>query len=157
MWKRLACILLLCVLFASVPLFGHTTHGAEITEPEIVTMSRAQYNRLKEIMNQQEADLNLQEEKLNELKKNSTQQSTDLIACQKELIQLKAELNQTKEQLVNAKKSINDAEVALQKQKESLQTLTAKIKKVEHAQVVAKRQRDLFAGIALIAVGKLVL
>ena len=135
MWKRLACILLLCVLFASVPLFGHTTHGAEITEPEIVTMSRAQYNRLKEIMNQQEADLNLQEEKLNELKGSSTQQSTELIDCQKELIQLKAELNQ----------------------KESLQMLTAKRKKVEHAQVVAKRQRDLFAGIALIAVGKLAL
>jgi chromosome segregation ATPase len=137
-----------CLLLLWVPVAGYCTDTTLQPENQLVTMQRSQYNRLKEIINQQDMTLTQLQVKLSLLKQNSTTQSQTLIELQTQLDNCSAQLILTKSQLTTASDSLTKAEETLKKQEESLQILTKQIKQMEHHASVLQRQRDTYAGLA---------
>lgn len=111
-------------------------------------MQQSQYNRLKEIINQQELTLETLQLKLNLLSQHSSVDKQTLMQLQNKLTSCRAELTQTQQSLLTAKASLMSAENSLQRQEKSLQMLTEKIKVEEHKAMVARRQRDTYAMLA---------
>ena len=148
--RNLCAVLLLCLLL--LPLAGWAANTTTAGPQQTITMQQSQYNRLKEIINQQELTLETLQLKLNLLSQHSSADKQTLMQLQNELTSCRAELTQTQQSLLTAKASLMSAENSLQRQEKSLQMLTEKIKAEEHKAMVARRQRDTYAVLAGVAV-----
>lgn len=144
--KRLLTIVVVSsFVFALSPAVSYCSDTTVTQEPQQVTMQLSQYNKLKEIINQQDMTLTQLQVKLSLLKQNSTTQSQTLIELQTQLDNCRAQLILTKSQLTTASDSLTEAEETLKKQEESLKLLTAQIKQMGHHASVLQRQRDMWA------------
>lgn len=108
---------------------------------------------IKDDNHRQENRLEMLQTKLNTLKSNSTEASNELMKSQEELDRLRNELIKTQKSLTIASESLQKASETLQKQEASLQTLTEEIKRMEHKQMVMRRQRDVYALLFALSVG----
>ena len=140
----LSCLLLL-------PLAGWAADTTTAGPQQTVTMRVEQYNRLKQIINQQELMLETLQLKLNLLSQHSSADKQTLLQLQDELTSCRAELTQTQQSLLTAKASLMSAEEILRKQEESLRTLTEQINSMTHKEMIMKRQRNTWAVIAGVA------
>lgn len=120
-------------------------------------MSADQFMTLKETSAKLRAELTLQEERIKMLEKSSDGSTKDLIALQSELTDCRNRLQQTESYLAKSEMAMSDAKTSLSNLTEHLETLTAKIKRLERKQVIAKRQRDVWAAIAVVSIGRIVL
>lgn len=144
--RNLCAVLLSCLLL--LPSAGWAADTTTARPMQTVTMQQSQYNRLKEIINQQEPTLETLQLKLNLLSQHSSVDKQTLMQLQNKLTSCRAELTQTQQSLLTAKASLMSAENSLQRQEKSLQMLTEKIKAEEHKAMVARRQRDTYAMLA---------
>lgn len=144
--RNLCAVLLSCLLL--LPSAGWAADTTTARPMQTVTMQQSQYNRLKEIINQQELTLETLQLKLNLLSQHSSVDKQTLMQLQNKLTSCRAELTQTQQSLLTAKASLMSAENSLQRQEKSLQMLTEKIKVEEHKAMVARRQRDTYAMLA---------
>ena len=144
--RNLCAVLLSCLLL--LPLAGLAANTTTAGPQQTITMQASQYNRLKEIINQQSLILETLQLKLTTLSQHSTADKQTLLQLQDELTSCRAELTQTQQSLLTAKSSLRSAENSLQRQEESLQMLTEKITVEEHKAMVARRQRDTYAMLA---------
>ena len=144
------------VLLSSFSCLAAGSYTPPTEPPTSITMSLTQYNQLKAIISRQDNRLTQLQEKLNLLKSNSTEASSELEKSQNELNRLKGELTTTQKSLESARISLAQAEEILKKQEASLQTLTKEIKSLEHKQTVIRRQRDVWAVIAMLSVGSVI-
>ena len=144
--RKLCAVLLSCLLL--LPSAGWAADTTTARPMQTVTMQQSQYNRLKEIINQQELTLETLQLKLNLLSQHSSVDKQTLMQLQNKLTSCRAELTQTQQSLLTAKASLMSAENSLQRQEKSLQMLTEKIKAEEHKAMVARRQRDTYAMLA---------
>lgn len=116
--------------------------------PPQVTVSRMQYNQLKNIINEQESLLTQLEVKLAQLKQTSPELLT-MLSEQKEL------LKKTQERLRNAETLLALSKIEREKLNQSLETLS---KQIKHQQAVSKRkeiQTALWAGLVGYGLGRL--
>lgn len=120
-------------------------------------MSADQFMTLKETSAKLRAELTLQEERIKMLEKSSDGSTKELIALQSELTDCRNRLQQTENSLAKSEMAMSDAKTSLSNLTEHLETLTAKIKRLERKQVIAKRQRDVWAAIAVVSLGRIVL
>ena len=144
--RKLCAVLLSCLLL--LPSAGWAADTTTAGPQQTITMQASQYNRLKEIINQQSLILETLQLKLTTLSQHSTADKQTLMQLQDELTSCRAELTQTQQSLLTAKSSLRSAENSLQRQEESLQMLTEKIAVEEHKAMVARRQRDTYAMLA---------
>lgn len=140
-------LLACCLLLPSAGWAVDTT----TTAPQIITMQQSQYNRLKEIINQQSMILETLQLKLTMLSQNSTADKKTLIQLSDDLASCKVELMRTRQSLTSAKASLMSAENSLRMQEESLRTLTEKINSMNNEQKRLKWQRNTWAVIAGVA------
>lgn len=118
-----------------------------------VTLSAEQYQILRQTILEQDKTLNMLENSLNKQQNRQQERSKQLQQLNKQLDASKRELTKTKRTLQSANESLAQADNRLKRQAESLQTLTDLIKKEEHKKAVVKRQRDMYAVLALLAIG----
>ena len=156
MWKKTKCVSLVAALLLCSSWWPAISYGEETTEPEVV-MSADQFRTLKETSAKLRAELILQEEKIKMLEKSSDGSTKELIALQSELTDCRNRLQQTESSLAKSEMAMSDAKTSLSNLTEHLETLTAKIKRLERKQVIAKRQRDVWAAIAVVSLGRIVL
>lgn len=156
MWKKTKCVSLVAALLLCSCWWPAISYGEETTEQEVV-MSAAQFRTLKETSAELRAELTLQEEKIKMLEKSSDGSTKELIALQSELTDCRNKLQQTESSLSKSELAMKDAEISLANLNEHLETLKAKIKRLEHQMVIAKRQRDVWAAIAVASLGRIVL
>lgn len=142
----IAICLLLGLLFCCVQVSadGGTMNQAE--PKQTITMSMTDWNELKTESAAQNLELNQLRQKLIMLKMDSGEQI-------KQLEKLQKELEETQISLTNANQSLNGVKNALSESRTSLEELKKEIKKMEHKQAVIRRQRDIYAGLFVIAVG----
>lgn len=126
---------------------GGTTQTAE--PRQTITMSISQWNSLKTEFRGLKTDLALERQKLTMLKLDSSEQI-------QQLERLQIQLDETQQSLMNAKISMIEAQHELNGLKVLLQILKEEIKKKEHGLAVARRQRDLYAGLFGITVGTVI-
>lgn len=143
--KKLSTVLLVASLFF-VPYMSQAATSN-------MTLSKTQYETLLQIIDKQDKTLAQLDLNLTALQNTSTMQKKELIAANKDLEKSKEELKITKEKLSRAKISLKKADETLRKNEEFLKKLSAEIKAERHKRKVAKRQRDVYAMIALLAVG----
>lgn len=156
MWKKTKCVSLVAVLLLCSCWRPSISYCEETTEQEVV-MSADQFMTLKETSMKLSEELNLQEQKIKMLEKSSDGSTKELIALQSELTDCRNRLQQTESSLSKSELAMKDAEISLANLNEHLETLKAKIKRLEHQQVIAKRQRDVWAAIAVVELGRIVL
>lgn len=118
-----------------------------------ITLSAEQYQTLKQIIQAQDKTLNTLESNLNKQQNRQRERSRQLQQLSKQLDNSKREMTKTMRTLQSANESLAQADSLLKRQAVSLQTLTELIKKEEHKKAVIKRQRDMYAVLALLAVG----
>lgn len=126
---------------------GGTTQTAE--PRQTITMSISQWNSLKTEFNGLKNDLTMERQKLTMLKLDSSEQI-------QQLERLQIQLDETQQSLMNAKISMIEAQHELNGLKILLQILKEEIKKKEHGLAVARRQRDIYAGLLVITVGTVI-
>lgn len=156
MWKKTKCVSLVAVLLLCSCWWPAISYGEETTEQEVV-MSADQFMTLKETSAKLRAELTLQEERIKMLEKSSDGSTKELIALQSELTDCRNRLQQTESSLAKSEMAMSDAKTSLSNLTEHLETLTAKIKRLERKQVIAKRQRDVWAALAIVELGRIVL
>ena len=156
MWKKIKCVSLVAVLLLCSCWWPAISYCEETTEQEVV-MSADQFRTLKETSAKLRAELTLQEERIKMLEKSSDGSTKELIALQSELTDCRNRLQQTESSLAKSEMAMSDAKISLSNLTEHLETLTAKIKRLERKQVIAKRQRDVWAALALVELGRIVL
>ena len=120
-------------------------------------MSADQFRTLKETSAKLRSELTLQEEKIKMLEKSSDGSTKELIALQIELTDCRNRLQQTESSLAKSEMAMSDAKTSLSNLIERLEKLKSEIKRLEHKQVIAKRQRDAWAAIAVVSLGRSVL
>lgn len=156
MWKKTKCVSLVAVLLLCSCWWPAISYCEETTEQEVV-MSADQFRTLKETSAKLRSELTLQEEKIKMLEKSSDGSTKELIALQIELTDCRNRLQQTESSLAKSEMAMSDAKTSLSNLTEHLETLTAKIKRLERKQVIAKRQRDVWAALAIVELGRIVL
>lgn len=156
MWKKTKCVSLVAVLLLCSCWWPAISYCEEATEQEVV-MSADQFRTLKETSAKLRAELTLQEERIKMLEKSSDGSTKELIALQIELTDCRNRLQQTESSLAKSEMAMSDAKTSLSNLTEHLETLTAKIKRLERKQVIAKRQRDVWAALAIVELGRIVL
>lgn len=156
MWKKTKCVSLVAVLLLCSCWRPAISYCEETTEQEVV-MSADQFRTLKETSAKLRSELTLQEEKIKMLEKSSDGSTKELIALQIELTDCRNRLQQTESSLAKSEMAMSDAKTSLSNLTERLETLTAKIKRLERKQVIAKRQRDVWAALAIVELGRIVL
>ena len=156
MWKKTKCVSLVAVLLFCSCWRPAISYCEETTEQEVV-MSADQFMTLKETSAKLRAELTLQEERIKMLEKSSDGSTKELIALQSELTDCRNRLQQTESSLAKSEMAMSDAKTSLSNLTEHLETLTAKIKRLERKQVIAKRQRDVWAALAIVELGRIVL
>lgn len=147
--KYLLPLLLLVFLFVC----GGSSGAEEPEHPTQVTMSWEELAQLKTAWTAQTGDLSQLEIKLNQLQKNSTGQTQDSLKLQEQLNSFREQLQKTKELLGSAQTSLSGAKKELEQSRASLQELKKEIEAMEKAEARMKRQRDLWAAVAVGAVG----
>lgn len=140
--RKLCAVLLSCLLL--LPSAGWAADTTTAGPQQTVTMQREQYNQLKLIISGQEQSLNELQVKLDKLNSNST-------TLQAQLAQAKERLQKTSSSLTTAESSLQTARDDLMKQSESLRTLTEQINSMINEKKRIKRQRDMWAAVAVIA------
>lgn len=118
-----------------------------------ITLSAEQYQILKQTIQAQDKTLDTLENSLNKQQNRQQERSKQLQQLNKQLDESKAEMTKTQQTLQNASESLAQADNFLKRQAVSLQTLTELIKREQHKKAVIKRQRDMYAVLALLAVG----
>ena len=156
MWKKTKCVSLVAVLLLCSCWRPAISYCEETTEQEVV-MSADQFRTLKETSAKLRAELTLQEERIKMLEKSSDGSTKELIALQSELTDCRNRLQQTESSLAKSEMAMSDAKTSLSNLTEHLETLAAKIKRLERKQVIAKRQRDVWAALALVGLSRIVL
>lgn len=156
MWKKTKCVSLVAALLLCSSWWPAISYGEETTEPEVV-MSADQFRTLKETSAKLRAELTLQEEKIKMLEMSSDGSTKELIALQSELTDCRNRLQQTESSLEKSEIAMSAAKTSLSNLTEHLETLKEKIKRLEHQQVIAKRQRDVWAVIAIMSLGRIVI
>ena len=143
--RKLSLLLALSLLLSPC---SYISYSAAPPAAETVTMQRTQYEKLKNIAQNQQMRLDQLEMKLNRLEINSTEASQELTELQNQLTECKKELIETQKQLQSAEISLQTAEENLTKLQISLDGLTKKIDELTHDVKLAKRQRNLWSYIA---------
>lgn len=156
MWKKTKCVSLVAVLLLCSCWQPAISYCEETTEQEVV-MSADQFRTLKETSAKLRAELTLQEEKIKMLEKSSDGSTKELIALQSELTDCRNRLQQTENSLEKSEMAMSAAKISLANLNEHLEKLKARIERLEHQQVIAKRQRDVWAAIAVVSLGSIVL
>lgn len=156
MWKKTKCVSLVAALLLCSSWWPAISYGEETTEPEVV-MSADQFRTWKETSAKLRAELTLQEERIKMLEMSSDGSTKELTALQIELTDCKNRLKQTESSLAKSEMAMSAAKTSLSNLNEHLETLKEKIKRLEHQQVIAKRQRDMWAAIAVVSLGRIVL
>lgn len=156
MWKKTKCVSLVAVLLLCSCWRPAISYCEETTEQEVV-MSADQFRTLKETSAKLRSELTLQEERIKMLEKSSDGSTKELIALQSELTDCRNRLQQTESSLAKSEMAMIAAKTSLSNLNEHLETLKEKIKRLEHQQVIAKRQRDVWAAIAVVSLGRIVL
>lgn len=118
-----------------------------------ITLSQEQYQTLKQTILEQDKTLDTLESNLSRQQSRRQERSKQLQQLSKQLDKSKAEMAKTQQTLQNASESLEQADKLLKRQAESLQILTEQIKREEHKKAIIKRQRDMYAVLALLAVG----
>lgn len=118
-----------------------------------ITLSQEQYQILKQTILEQDKTLDTLESNLNKQQNRQQERSKQLQQLNKQLDNSKREMTKTMQTLQSANESLAQADNLLKRQAGSLQTLTELIKREEHKKAVVKRQRDMYAVLALLAVG----
>lgn len=118
-----------------------------------VTLSAEQYQTLKQTIQTQDKTLDMLESSLSRQQSRQQERNKQLQRLNTQLDKSKAEMIKTQQTLQNASESLEQADNLLKRQAVSLQTLTELIKREEHKKAVIKRQRDMYAVLALLAVG----
>ncbi len=144
--RKLSAALLVCCL--SLPLFTVSADTTTAEQPQTITMQYSQYNRLKDIINQQEMTLTTLEAKLKVLNQSSTADKQTLTQLNNTLEHCNNQLIAAKNELTNANSSLTKAEETLTKQNESLQILKTQIKELENKEKTLRRQRDMYGILA---------
>ncbi|EGS36175.1 hypothetical protein [Megasphaera sp. UPII 135-E] len=122
-------------------------------EQKTITLSAEQYQILKQTIQEQDKTLNTLENNLNRQQNRQQERNKQLQQLNKQLNKSKAEMTKTMQTLQNANESLEQADNLLRKQAVSLRILTEQIKREQHKKAVIKRQRDMYAVLALLAVG----
>lgn len=122
-----------------------------------ISLSKVQYEALQKTIDRQENILNALDLNLEALQNTSKTQKKELIAANDDLEKSKMELKTTKEKLNKAKISLEQADKMLQENEKSLKKLSEDIKEEKHKRKVAKRQRDMYAVLALVLAGGVIL
>lgn len=122
-------------------------------EQKTITLSAEQYQTLKQTIQEQDKTLDTLENNLNKQQNRQQERSRQLQQLSKQLDNSKREMTKTMRTLQSANESLAQADNLLKRQAVSLQTLTELIKREEHKKAVIKRQRDMYAVLALLAVG----
>lgn len=141
--------LLLELSFCCVPVSADGGTMNQVEPRQTITMSISDWNELKTEFRGLKTDLALERQKLTMLKLDSSEQMQQL-----EILQ--TQLDETQQLLMNAKISMIEAQHELNELKVLLQILKEEIKKKEHGLAVARRQRDLYAGLFGITVGTVI-
>lgn len=118
-----------------------------------ITLSAEQYQILRQTILEQDKTLDALESSLNKQQNRQQERNRQLQQLNTRLDESKAEMTKTKRTLQSANESLAQADSLLKRQAVSLQTLTELIKREEHKKAVIKRQRDMYAVLALLAVG----
>lgn len=118
-----------------------------------ITLSQEQYQILKQTILEQDKALDTLESNLNRQQNRQQERNRQLQQLNKQLDNSKKEMTKTMRTLQNASESLAQADNLLKRQVKSLQILTELIKREEHKKAVIKRQRDMYAVLALLAVG----
>lgn len=118
-----------------------------------ITLSAEQYQTLKQTILEQDKTLNTLESNLNRQQNRQQERSRQLQQLNAQLDNSKREMTKTMRTLQSANESLAQADSLLKRQAVSLQTLTELIKREQHKKAVIKRQRDMYAVLALLAVG----
>lgn len=118
-----------------------------------ITLSAEQYQILRQTILEQDKTLDTLENNLNKQQNRQQERSKQLRQLSKQLDNSKREMTKTMRTLQSANESLAQADNLLKRQAGSLQTLTELIKREEHKKAVIKRQRDMYAALALLAVG----
>lgn len=156
MWKKTKCVSLVAALLLCSCLLPAISYGKEITEQEVV-ISADQFRTWKETSAKLRAELTLQEERIKMLEKSSDGSTKELTALQIELTDCRNRLQQTESSLEKSEMAMSAAKISLSNLIERLEKLKSEIKRLEHKQVIAKRQRDVWAAIAVVSLGRSVL
>ena len=117
-----------------------------------ITLSAEQYQTLKQTIQEQDKTLDTLESNLNKQQNRQQERSKQLQQLSKQLDNSKREMTKTMRTLQSANESLAQADNLLKRQAGSLQTLTELIKREQHKKAVIKRQRDMYAVLALLAV-----
>nr|DAS35666.1 MAG TPA: Peptidoglycan endopeptidase [Caudoviricetes sp.] len=118
-----------------------------------ITLSAEQYQILKQTIQAQDKTLDMLESSLSRQQSRQQERSRQLQQLNTQLDKSKAEMIKTRQTLQSAGESLAQADNLLKRQAVSLQTLTEQIKREEHKKTVIKRQRDMYAVLAILAVG----
>ena len=118
-----------------------------------ITLSAEQYQILKQTIQEQDKTLDTLENSLNKQQNRQQERSKQLRQLSKQLDNSKREMTKTMQTLQSANESLAQADNLLKRQAGSLQTLTEQIKREEHKKAIIKRQRDMYAVLALLAIG----
>ena len=118
-----------------------------------ITLSAEQYQILKQTIQAQDKTLNTLENNLNKQQNRQQERSKQLRQLSKQLDNSKREMTKTMQTLQSASESLAQADNLLKRQAVSLRILTEQIKREEHKKAVIKRQRDMYAVLALLAIG----
>ncbi len=118
-----------------------------------ITLSAEQYQTLKQTILEQDKTLDMLESSLSRQQSRQQERSRRLQQLNTRLDKSKAEMAKTRQTLQSASESLEQADRLLKRQALSLQTLTEQIKREEHKKAIIKRQRDMYAVLALLAVG----
>lgn len=156
MWKKTKCVSLVAVLLLCSCWRPAISYCEETTEQEIV-MSADQFMTLKETPAKLRAELTLQEERIKMLEKSSDGSTKELIALRSELTDCRNKLQQTESSLAKSEMEMSAAKISLSNLIEQLEKLKSEIKRLEHKRVIAKRQRDAWAAISVVSLGRSVL
>lgn len=133
-------------LLLSFSCWASGAYTPQTVQSTSIVMSMSQWNELKQELTEQNLELAQLRQKLKMLRSTSSEQM-------KLLENLQNELNETQKNLTNASVSLTECRNELEKSKASLETLKQEIKQMEHKQVVLRRQRDVWAAIAALSLG----
>lgn len=148
--KKLSTVLLAASFLFFVPCMSQAATSN-------MMLSKTQYEALLQIIDKQDKTLTQLDLNLEALQNTSTTQKKELIAANKDLEKSKEELKITKEKLNKAKISLEQADKMLQENEKSLKKLNEEIKAEKHKRKVAKRQRNMYAVLALVLTGGVLL
>lgn len=149
MWKLLRSIAIGFFLLSLSCLYPAISFGEETTG----LPTQEEWNQFKMDWIDQQNDLNLLQIKLNALSQNSTEQQQTVMRLQTQVDSLQNKLTRARQNLQSANESLIEAKKELQETRSSLEALKKEIETLEHQLVIAKRQRDVWAGISFITVG----